>query len=431
MPFILFVLGLLLGIILCFYQRSQFNRQLKQILAFSSQNHSELPSLPLISLVRREVMLLIQSKNELEEQLIIWQNLLAIAPIGYLRVDEENRLLWCNQQARELLNIESWQPDVSRLLLELVRSYELDQLIEDTRKSQEKQVLTWTFYPANYFPSQPSQQYSIQIPSVYLRADSIPLIEGEVAVFLQNQQTLVELSRNRERAFTDLTHELKTPLTAIRLVAENLESRLQNPERRWVEQMLKEMNRLITLVQDWLDLSQMQENPTAFVTYQSLELKEIIFSVWKTLSPLAERKKLSLNYLGADRVKLQADRSRLIQVFFNLLDNSIKYSPEKGEITVEVITQLDQSQIEVNIIDSGKGFIPADLPYIFERLYRGDISRSRQPNSYNAHQPKTRQGTGLGLAIVQQIIKAHGGQITARNHPEKGGAWLQIILPTE
>ncbi|MGK7871788.1 MAG: sensor histidine kinase [Xenococcaceae cyanobacterium] len=444
MTFIAFILGVTLGIGIYFWKQYQFRRQLRRMLNSLSPNTDQVKSLSIISIVRREINRLNQQRQQLEEELQTWQELLEVAPIGYLRVDEENQLLWCNQQARQLLNIDRWQPEQVRLLLELVRSYELDQLIEQTRHSQQPQVQEWVFYAANYAPGgKMRERHEAQLfrrESLALKASSCPLPQGQVAVFLENQQPLVELSQSRDRAFSDLTHELRTPLTSISLVTEALQKRLQNPERRWVEQMLQETNRLINLVQDWLDISQLQEDPSQHLHYQSIELRELIFSIWQIIDPLAKQKEVTLAYSGSDRLYLQADKSRLTQVFLNLFDNGIKHSPPQGVIRVEVEVVAENSETEltpessagisINIIDSGSGFSESDLPYVFDRLYRGEISRSRQlSNSELPEALPPRHGSGLGLSIAQQIIEAHGGSIEAKNHPETGGAWLQIKLP--
>jgi two-component system phosphate regulon sensor histidine kinase PhoR len=135
-------------------------------------------------------------------------------------------------------------------------------------------------------------------------------------------------------------------------------------------------------------------------------------------------------YSGLENIYIQADKSRLYQVFINLIDNSIKYSPNDTTIVIETkIISTDNGQIlEINIIDSGAGFAVADLPHVFERFYRGDKARYRSPVN-EANSPTGIAGTGLGLAIVQQIIIAHGGLIKAMNHRETGGAWIQIQLP--
>lgn len=429
------LLGLSLGIGFHLWQRHQIDRQLKRIVQLLGDDAVGKTSLPLISSIRSEITRIKEQRQELVGELEVWQNLMDVAPIGYLSVDEENQLLWCNQQAQNLLKIDRWQPGQLRLLLELVRSYELDRLLEETRNSQKPQVQEWTFYPTN------SPQLSTNIgrssvprqESLVLKASSFPLAKGKVVVFLENQQPLVELSRSRERAFSDLTHELRTPLTSIFLVTEALQKRIQEPERRWVDQMLKEINRLISLVRDWLEIGQLENNASQSLHYESIELKDLIFSVWQNLNPLAKQKKLNLAYRGPEQIDISADKPRLTQVFLNIFDNAIKYSPDRGEIQVEIERDLASNlNLIINIIDSGSGFDPSDLPHVFERLYRGDTSRARQ--SYNSDLSESlseTKGNGLGLSIVWQIVRAHGGIVTAQNHPSTGGAWLRITLPIE
>jgi two-component system phosphate regulon sensor histidine kinase PhoR len=235
------------------------------------------------------------------------------------------------------------------------------------------------------------------------------------------------MKQERDRSFSDLAHELRTPLTAIRLVVETLQNRLETPLDRWVNRLMQEVDRLINLVQSWLELTQMENNPTMQLNLEMVEMRSLIISAWATLEPIAQRHSLSINYSGLDSICIQADKSRLYQVFVNLLDNSIKYSPATTTIDIETkIISTDNGQmLEINIIDFGVGFAVDDLPHVFERFYRGDKARYRSPvNEVNS---TTRiAGSGLGLAIVQQIVMAHGGVIKAMNHPETGGAWIQI-----
>jgi two-component system phosphate regulon sensor histidine kinase PhoR len=431
------MLGILLGVGVCAWERYRFKRQIKQVLTSLADTLDFPSSLPLTSLIRRTLNSLLQQQRQLETELQLWRDLLEKAPVGYLQVDEENQLLWCNQQARELLKIDRWQPGQLRLLLELVRSYELDRLIEQTRQSQTPQSQEWVFYPIQYGAQGQAQLSSPK--SLTLKGSSYPLPQGSVGVFLENQQPLLDLSQSRDRLFSDLTHELQTPLTSIALVTETLQKRLENPERSWLEKMSKEINRLINLVQDWLELSQLQEAPNQQLHYQSLELRELIFTAWQSLQPLAQQKKLNLTYFGPDRLYLQGDQSRLTQVFINIFDNSIKNSPSQTAIRVEVETipsNLEElspnfsATVQINVIDWGCGFAEADLPHIFERLYRGESSRAREISQIQTTGAlQMQRGSGLGLAIVREIIKAHGGAIVARNHPDTGGAWLQVTLP--
>ena len=430
-----FFWGLAVGIGFYAVGQYRFKKQLKETLKSYGSNTEREVSLPLQSLIRRELIDLDRQRKKLEQDKQSWQKLIEQAPIGYLQVDGDNQLLGCNQTAKDLLRIDSRRSQRVRLLLELVRSYDLDTLIEKTRKSLRPQEKEWVFYFTRYVSADDvesnTNNYSSQqiVESIALKGYGFPLSNQQVGVFIEDRQPLVELSQSRDRTLSDLTHELRTPLTSISLVAENLLHRLQNPERRWVERMLQEANRLIELVQEWLDLTQLQNAPERTLKYETIVIHDLIESVWSTLEPIAHRKKAVLSYQGDRSITIKGDRSRLIQVFLNLLDNAIKHNPSEREIVVRVALtpQQDSSsnKVKIDIIDSGVGFQASDLPYIFERLYRGDKSRTRERDSKDS----SLDGSGLGLAIVEQIVQAHKGAIAAKNHPI-GGAWMEILLPT-
>lgn len=425
-----FFLGLAAGIGFCIWQQIQLNYYLGQIYRPSNSRPAKVLLL-LIPGLRQEIKKIKQQSQDLHQSLQTYQDLLDVAPVGYLQVDEENQLLWCNQQAREILYLQRWQPGQIRLLLELVRSYELDQLIEQTRDRQKLQSREWVFHP-----SCDSAAEMPTIKSLTLRASSCPLSNGQVGVFLENRQPLLDMNQIRERSFSDLAHELRTPLTSIRLVVETLQNRLEPPLNRWVDRLMQEVDRLINLVQSWLELTQMEANPAMQLQTEVVELRSLITSVWETLEPLAQRQHLSLAYSGPENLSIKADPARIYQVFLNLLDNSIKYSSASTNIYVEtkILSTDDNHQelafpiVEINLIDSGEGFSQADLPHVFERFYRGDKARTHS-SLKDSNSLGTIVGNGLGLAIVRQILIAHGGSIKAMNHPETGGAWMQIQLP--
>ena len=112
-----------------------------------------------------------------------------------------------------------------------------------------------------------------------------------------------------------------------------------------------------------------------------------------------------------------ADRDRLAQIVINLVDNAVKYTPEGGRVTVQAQQSAD-GQVEVDVIDTGIGIPPADLPRITERFYRVDKARSRELG-----------GTGLGLAIVKHLVFAHGGQLRIESEPGRGTT-VRVTLPT-
>ncbi|OUL29411.1 histidine kinase [Nostoc sp. T09] len=426
-----FCLGLAVGVGFWIWQQVQLDRYLERVLK-PLNSHSSKVILPLIPHLRQEIALVKQQRQDLQQSLETYQELLDVAPLGYLQVDEENQLLWCNQQAREILYLERWQPGQVRLLLELVRSYELDRLIEQTRDCQQPRVKEWVFHP-----SCENATAMLEIKSLTIRASGFPLHKGQVGVFLENRQPLLDMNQVRDRSFSDLAHELRTPLTSIRLVVETLQNRLEPPLNRWVNRLMQEVDRLINLVQGWLDLTQMETDPSIQLHPEAMEVRSLIASVWETLEPLAQRQHLNLNYSGPESFWIKADRSRMYQVFLNLLDNSIKYSPPCTTIQVQakILSAKDTHKgnptsptLEINIVDSGVGFSETDLPHVFERFYRGDKARTRDSVQDN-NSTTTIVGSGLGLAIVRQIVLAHGGLIKAMNHPETGGAWIQVQLP--
>lgn len=455
-----FLLGLAIASTFFLWQQQRQVRRINQLVSTLQNIESDdALSLPVISRLRRAVQQSLQYQEKLANSLQINENLLMAAPVGYLQVDEEDRLIFCNQQAQELLNTERWRSGEPRLLLEVVHSYELDQLIVQTRDRQSPEVKEWVFHPVCLEGAQMRE-----VRSILICASSLPLPEGQVGVFIQNQQTLRELRQSRNEWFSDLAHELRTPLTSINLVAEFLQERIPEAEQRWLKQMSQQTKRLIQLVQNWLELSQLEKDPFQTLQLQLVDLGILAQDIWQSITPLVQTKGISLRVNIPQPVYLKVDPTRLEQVFLNLFHNSIKHSPLNAEIYLEIktnpvppkidilaiesdlkyiaedgennlniakklleISYLDCLEIteyvEINIIDSGQGFKETDLPFVFERFYRGDSSRQRQSTT---EEP---EGSGLGLAIVQQIILAHHGSIAARNHPKTGGAWLQITLP--
>jgi two-component system phosphate regulon sensor histidine kinase PhoR len=459
-----FLLGLGIGLLLLWWQRLKSSEKIERLLR-SFRQEEEFSSLSLTSQLSLAIARHQQTQQQLEQQIEIYRQILYQSPIGFLQVDDENRLIWFNSKACELLGI---TPDhavrLPRLLLELVRSYELDHLIEETRNLDKPCQNDWTLYPVSLDPADVSH------PSPYaLRGYGFPLLSGHVGIFLENRQEAVTLVQQRDRWASDVAHELKTPLTSIRLVAETLYSRIDPPLQGWVERLIGEATRLSNLVQDLLDLSRIERSSFKSLQLKILDLPDLIQSAWQSLEPLARKKQLQLQYLGPEQLRLQADESRLYRVLINLLDNSIKYSPPWKSIRVKLSfeeTEPDLEQYEISesqqvcieVIDQGPGFPEEALPHVFERFYRADPARSQhliEHKLFNlssqednvAHITETQQdpgrdrpalytadlqhrnSSGLGLAIVKQIVEAHGGEVYASNHPETGGAWLRVYLP--
>jgi two-component system, OmpR family, phosphate regulon sensor histidine kinase PhoR len=423
------VSGLFVGAGSCYiWRESLFRQQLQQVLSVmeTSLDREDI-SLPIVSKLRRRAMIIQQQQQQLQQKLFSWQSLLQAAPIGYLQLDAENQVLWCNQAAQSLLQIKNWDAGKARLLLELVRSYELDRFVEKVRStsraepdsSQANHELIWQFHFG--------YQEAADSKSIWLKAHSINIADGGMAIFIESQQERVDAATAQERWLGDLAHEIRTPLTAIYLLAETLQTKVSPDLTRWADRILKETNRAIDLVQHFAELSRLEAPATQNLRLTPVDLTRLINDTWHTLDPIATQKQIEFTCTGSPQLVLALDTDRFIQVLINLFDNSIKYCPDRGHIWIDIqSTAVDQ--VEIDFFDDGSGLSQTDLPYIFDRLYRGDVSRQRLPTSNSSLKPQT-TGSGLGLAIVRQIILAHQGTIVAANHPTTSGAWFRITLP--
>ncbi|MDR7543123.1 MAG: ATP-binding protein [Armatimonadota bacterium] len=240
---------------------------------------------------------------------------------------------------------------------------------------------------------------------------------GAVAV-LRDVGELRRLERARRELTANVSHELRTPLTSIKGFAETLLAGAVRDEptaRRFLEIIDQETNRLVKLVDDLLDLSQL-ESKRLSLELGPVRVREVVADAVLRMKSLAGARELELRPAESD-VAVVADRDRLAQVLTNLLDNAIKFTPEGGRIAVGWRTL--NGEVEVTVADDGPGIPPTDLPYVFERFYKADRSRSPVPG-----------GTGLGLAITKHIIEAHGGRIRVASTPGEGTTF-SFTLPRD
>jgi two-component system phosphate regulon sensor histidine kinase PhoR len=459
------LVGIGLGLAGWFWQWWHLQQQAKAMLTTVSEDAQDV-SLSLLSLLRRGIAQARHQQQVLATDLQVWQRVVDEVPVGVLWVDRDDFVRVCNGQARSLLGLTAWNDQQDRLLIEMVRSYDLDYLVSRARLTGQPQSREMELYrtvtlldPQDRHPGYPnhapgrspsvaSHKPMMSPPPLFLQARSLPLDNGEVVVFLEDRRELVELSRKCDRWASDLAHELRTPLTSIQLVVETLQSQLVPPQRTWVDRLMPEVDRLVTFVRDWLDLSQMEQQSEAHHDQEPVELRSLLVAVWQSLTPLVETTAIQFHIQGLEAAIVQGDSGRLHRLFLNLLDNAIVYSPPAGEIVAQLrlLPAADVSGqglvpctpdfqntvdhwIQVDIVDQGPGLDPEDLPHIFDRFYRGDPSRVRTNQAATSGRSRS-QGSGLGLAIARQIAIAHHGYIHASNDPETGGARFRVILPS-
>ena len=216
----------------------------------------------------------------------------------------------------------------------------------------------------------------------------------------------VNAERNRREFTANVSHELKTPLQSIIGSAELLENGIVKEEDipTFTERIRKEATRLVSLIDDIIRLSQLDEGVE--MPCEDVSLKELAKEVCETLSNAASQKDISLSYSG-DECIMNGVRRLLYEIIYNLCDNAIKYTEPGG--TVDVTTSKEGDKVRLSVADTGIGISPEHKDKIFERFYRVDKSHSRQSG-----------GTGLGLSIVKHAVQYHHGKIGIDSIPGKG-----------
>ena len=239
-----------------------------------------------------------------------------------------------------------------------------------------------------------------------------------LAVDLNRMIERLETSFHQVNRFSaDASHELRTPLTVLQGELESMarsSSNLPIEIRDTIGSALEETQRLAKIVENLLAISRLEAGE-ARKQLERLDFAELARSTADQMRLLAEEKNIHLDCNGGEHVEVDADPARLKQVVVNLLDNAIKYTPEKGRVSISVVKQDSRAVLEVE--DNGIGISTDDLPHVFERFYRADKARSRQMG-----------GTGLGLSIVRSICLAHGGRVTV-NSTEGRGSLFRVELP--
>ena len=239
---------------------------------------------------------------------------------------------------------------------------------------------------------------------------------GELTKSFNQMSVRLKQSRDLRRKMTaDIAHELRTPLSIILGHTEALSEGKLAASPETFDIVYDEAKRLALLVEDLRTLSLSEAGELA-LTLEPVSPADLMERVVNAYLPKAHALNISLeSSADANLPDVHIDPHRIIQVFGNLLDNALRYTPAGGNVRLSA--QSVRAGIEFRIQDSGPGISEADLPYVFDRFFRGDKSRSRQDG-----------GSGLGLAISKSIIEAHGGQIRAES-PAGEGTTMIFVLP--
>jgi signal transduction histidine kinase len=235
------------------------------------------------------------------------------------------------------------------------------------------------------------------------------------AAFNDMADNLEKIERLRKNMVADISHELRTPLTNLRGYLEGLSDSVIPPSRETFGMLEQEVLRLVHLVEDLQQLAR-ADAAKAFLDRQELSLHELLRQITNLYRPNFQEKDIDVQWqleTGSDIVT--ADRDKLLQAIRNLVDNAWKYTPRGGIVTISGRRTADG--IKIVFANSGAVIAESDIPYLFERFFRADRSRSRDAG-----------GAGIGLAIVKELIEAHGGSVGAESDESGTRVWFTLPI---
>jgi two-component system phosphate regulon sensor histidine kinase PhoR len=357
-----------------------------------------------------------QLRNKIEEiskEKEYLQTILKGMMEGILVVDGRGRILMVNDALQKILSLSS--EVVDKPPLEAIRNTELEEAIRKAIHEGKNSAFELTF------PLSGGKTLEVNVVGIPPSPEEIgkesEKIKGAIAVF-HDISRLKELEKVRQDFVANVSHELRTPLTTIKGYTETLlEGALKEEVApQFLQVIQKHADRLTKIVEDLLALSKI-ESKEFYLKWEHFPLSDLIDDVSDFIKEAAQKKKISISRsIIPSSLEGTGDRSYLEQVFINLLDNAVKYTPEGGEISISAF-ENEQREIQVLIQDNGIGIPKEDLSRIFERFYRVDKGRSQELG-----------GTGLGLSIVKHLVQAHGGRVWVESHLGKGSIF-HFTLP--
>ncbi len=344
---------------------------------------------------------IINQRNELETVLSSMRE-------GVVAVDNKERIISMNQAAAVLFECDPIECQ-DKNIQEVVRNLPLQQFIRKAISGRELEEDDIVLY---------------QNGEKILNLKSSPLLDAGkeqlgTLVVINDVTQLRRLENMRKDFVANVSHEIKTPLTAIKGFVETLHrGNVDDPQEteRFLGIIQKHVDRLSSIIDDLLSLSRIeQEDERQAIEFENKSISDIFQSAVQICRSKAEEKNIAINLTCEESLNALIDPTLLEQAVVNLLDNAIKYSEPASAI--HLTANLDDSEVRIMVEDQGIGIAKKHLSRLFERFYRVDKARSRKLG-----------GTGLGLAIVKHIAQAHGGQVTVKSTAGKGSTFT-IHLP--
>ena len=342
----------------------------------------------------------IKHRNELEAVLSSMKE-------GVIAFDLEERILRINQVAAAMFDKDPWEME-NRSIQETIRNPELQKFTKNALKNGDGLECDIVFYH--------DKERVLNVHSTNL-LDAKEQRIG-ILVVLNDVTRLRRLENMRRDFVANVSHEIKTPLTAILGFVETLlqdADKTPDNTRRFLTIIDRHVNRLVAIIEDLLKLSRIErDSERKEISMIQAPVEDVIRTAIQVLESKAEEKKIKIDFRCDDSLYTDMDPHLIEQAVVNLLDNAIKYSSSQS--TIEIHAVYNKDEVQISIRDYGIGIEEEHLPRLFERFYRVDKARSRKLG-----------GTGLGLAIVKHIIQAHNGKVTVESRPGKGSTFTLHI----
>ena len=340
----------------------------------------------------------------------MYDAILDAIPIPALLIGRDERIVSANGGARDLFG----GSIAGRHHITALRQPALLDAIETAFRTSERKT-------ARYLTTEAGRDMT------WLATISPVLPDTGLLVVFEDRTAMEEAGQMRRDFVANVSHELKTPLTAISGFIETLGGAAQNDpaaQARFLKIMEAEATRMNRLVRDLMSLNRVESQERVRPT-GAIDLAGHVMEVVRNLSNLADTSDVLLDCKGLDEpVEIPGDADQLMQVVSNLTENAIKYSGAGSTVTLELSIEQSHPMIRgraavLSVTDTGPGFDPVHIPRLTERFYRVDTHRSREKG-----------GTGLGLAIVKHIVNRHRGRLRIESAPGKGSKFM-VILPMD
>lgn len=418
------LIGIVAGISLTFLLAFRFSTlvvyPVNELISFSKEIAKGNYSQRIHYTSRDEIGQLSQTFNEMAERLnktmseitdknVKLDSILNSMTNGIIAVDRDYRIILINAIACEMFAIENREEVLGTRVIELVRHHQINMLLQDTIENNESLV--------SEAVTGVSEGKILRVYSNPIKSKDRFNINSGGLLSLHDITNLKKLEQIRTDFVSNVTHELKTPLTSIRGFIETLRGGAINDSAvadKFLEIIDIEAERLYMLINDILQLSEIESRHTDSNT-DIYDLREIVSEILPLMQEVADRKNITLSVQLGGNLQLLINKNRIKQMLINLIDNAIKYNVDSGSVTISMFREAGKICIKVK--DTGIGIPQEHIPRIFERFYRVDKGRSRSMG-----------GTGLGLSIVKHIANLYNGDIKVTSEPGVGSEFT-IQLP--